>query len=173
MGANTNTTPTLCWDCRNCTKPEVCPWVRNFTPVTGWEATPTVVGKHYPMDSYLVTSCPLFERGSCNAGQEESQLNRKEPIHIDDEDAKNLAAAIIERYVEDWKFLEYGKLDNLYFCGGQLYKRNILRFFASQWFVDLLNLVNPDISSVKVCEALHITKTMLMGVLPIEPKPSR
>lgn len=173
MGFNANTTPTLCWDCKNCTRPEVCSWAEDLTPVEGWVAEPTIVGKHYPMESYLVTSCPLFERGSYNGGQTDNLLIRKEPVHLDNEGAKALACAIIERYVEDWKFLEYGKLDNLYFCGGQLYKRNILRFFASQWFVDLLNIACPDISSDRVCEALRITKSMLRGVLPLELKPSR
>ena len=63
-GAN----PSLCWDCENCTKPNVCSWVRDFTPVDGWRAKKTRLGGAYPMDSYLVIECPLFNRSSYGAG---------------------------------------------------------------------------------------------------------
>lgn len=174
MARNHNVIPSLCLDCRNSTKPSVCSWARNFTPVKGWEAVPTRHGGFAPFDSYRVISCPKFKRGSLNAGMvKDIFCGEQEPAKIDDEDAKNLASAIICRYVEDWKYLEYGNLDNLFFCGDQLYRDSVLRFFASQWFEDLLNMVSPGTDPNKVCEALHITKSMLMEVVPLEPKSAR
>lgn len=52
----------ICWDCaKACRK---CPWSKDFKPVPGWDATPTKVyvveGKYD--DSFIVNSCPLFEK---------------------------------------------------------------------------------------------------------------
>lgn len=171
MARNHNVIPSLCLDCQNSTRPDICSWARDFTPVKGWNAVPTRHGGFAPFDSYRVISCPKFKRGSLSGGTAKDIFcGKQEPTKIDDEGAKNLASAIICRYVEDWKYLEYGALDNLYFCGEQLYRSSILQFFASQWFEDLLGLVSPGTDPNKVCEALHITKTMLMEVVPNESK---
>ena len=59
---------TLCWSCKRATG--FCSWSEDFTPVEGWEATPTKVklaarngNNRLFVDSYLVHKCPLFERG--------------------------------------------------------------------------------------------------------------
>ena len=54
----------LCWYCANSTNGSKCPWVRNFTPVEGWEAEKTQIkgngkgAKGY--ESYNVRKCPLY-----------------------------------------------------------------------------------------------------------------
>lgn len=157
---------TLCWDCRNATNPWVCPWVRNGTPVKGWAANQTVIktGKVIT-DTFKVLECPLFKRDSFKGGQEECLFGEKRKVEIDGEDAKNLAVAIISRYAEDWRFLNYGELDDLYYCGSQLNRREILRFFGSQWFGDLLELAAPSVDPPTVWAELKITEQMLKGVL--------
>ena len=129
---------TLCWDCKNSTKPWNCPWVENFTPVKGWLATPTSVGKYYNYDSFYVTSCPRFERGSFCGGLAEDAFGKQEPAQVEEKDCGTLAEAIIERAVEDWKFLEYGALEEIVFCGGRIFKTELLEFFFSEWFEQLL-----------------------------------
>jgi len=39
----------------------MCCWARNFEPVPGWDAIPTIVSTDYPSDSYLVMKCPKFK----------------------------------------------------------------------------------------------------------------
>lgn len=63
-----NTGDTICWDCKKATNGDLCPWAENFTPVEGWEATPTrIISAYNPegngITSYCVHKCPLFERG--------------------------------------------------------------------------------------------------------------
>ena len=62
---------TLCWDCANATRPDVCPWVERFEPVDGWEATKTrcMSNTDMPYESYHVSKCPLFKRDSFNGGK--------------------------------------------------------------------------------------------------------
>lgn len=129
---------TLCWDCENATRPHVCPWVRDYTPVDGWSASPTHIGGYYSYDSYIVTECPLFVRDAFGGGIDEDVFCKHKKITIDDQDAVNLAEAIIERQVEDWKFLEYGRLDNITFCGSRIKRKECLEFFFSPWFEQLL-----------------------------------
>ena len=138
MSAVNGYKPTLCWDCKNSTKPWNCPWVENFTPVKGWVAIPTNVGRFYNYDSYRVITCPKFVRSSFNGGLVEDTFGRSDPIDLDDTGTANLAEAIVERAVEDWKFLEYGLLDDIVFCGGRIFKSELLEFFFSEWFEQLL-----------------------------------
>lgn len=61
---------TLCWKCKNATTAG-CSWSDKFIPVEGWDATPTYLKRGYTLkgekkefeSSYIVHSCPLFERG--------------------------------------------------------------------------------------------------------------
>lgn len=52
---------TLCWCCRNACGH--CCWTNgSFTPVKGWNATPTVLKMSGRLiDSYTVHKCPLYE----------------------------------------------------------------------------------------------------------------
>ena len=55
---------TLCWKCGNSTNGNICPWVRNYTPVKGWEAKPHKIHfNNVTVDSYHVKKCPLFKEG--------------------------------------------------------------------------------------------------------------
>lgn len=129
---------TLCWECENSIKPHVCPWVRDYTPVKGWEAKPTHIGGAYQYDSYIVTNCPLFKRDAFNGGMVADVFLKHPRIEIDDQDVVNIAEAIIERQIEDWRFLECGRLDNITFCGGRIKREHCLEFFFSPWFEQLL-----------------------------------
>jgi len=149
----------LCWDCRNCTKPEVCSWANDFTPVKGWTAIPTTVGGYHPFDSYLVKECPLFSRAAFSGGQTRDLFVKADYLEIDDQDAENLAEAIIERAIEDWKFLEYGNLDNITFSGSRIKRSELLEFFFSPWFEQLLASFT-DIPPNKIREHIKITDKM-------------
>lgn len=61
---------TLCWCCEKTLG--CCSWSNDFTPVEGWDATPTVLNcgthrlssgeeKTNTIDSYCVHDCPEFE----------------------------------------------------------------------------------------------------------------
>ena len=54
----------LCWSCANATNGRKCPWVRNFTPVLGWEAEKNHVNGNgkggHGYESYNVRKCPLY-----------------------------------------------------------------------------------------------------------------
>lgn len=129
---------TLCWECKNATRPWNCPWVEKFGEVEGWMAKPTNVGKFYNYESFHVIDCPKFKRDSFLGGTEWNLFGKRESTSLDDEDCQTLAEAICERAVEDWKFLDYGLLDEIAFCGGRIFKSELLEFFFSEWFESLL-----------------------------------
>ena len=54
---------TLCWLCANATDGNLCPWVKDFTPVEGWEAEPRkIFSNNVTIQSYNITKCPLFRK---------------------------------------------------------------------------------------------------------------
>lgn len=60
--------PTLCWRCAHAAGPEMCSWARDFVPVEGWKATPTMLyanngSASKPVGSFHVRSCPEFVEG--------------------------------------------------------------------------------------------------------------
>lgn len=68
------TTPTLCWRCVNAVPDgeRGCSWSREFKPVDGWDAEPTLVRAKYGafdhhktgfIESFQVKACPEFEEG--------------------------------------------------------------------------------------------------------------
>lgn len=73
-------TPSLCWDCANALRPDICPWAMDFTPVEGWDAEETVCMdmSERPYNSYLVKKCPLFKRDAYRGGTR--HLEKKKPI---------------------------------------------------------------------------------------------
>jgi len=152
---------TLCWCCGNATKPKRCPWANNFTPVKDWEAIPTKIkfklfGRTIISDSYKVIRCPLFSRDSVNGGQKET-IKRK--VLRDDEDATELASAILERAVMDWQSLKYGKLAMIVAEGKELKRSDMLEFFFSDWFESLLAPVT-EYSPGQIRKFLYITDDM-------------
>lgn len=60
---------TLCWDCAKAAH-DGCSWAESLKPVEGWEAVPTVKQQFRgePLHSFLVISCPEFERDAYNGG---------------------------------------------------------------------------------------------------------
>lgn len=61
-----NPVPTLCWHCKNSTNGNACPWARDFTPVPGWTAKPSLIqcARNYEQLSFhsvCVQKCPLFD----------------------------------------------------------------------------------------------------------------
>lgn len=59
---------TLCWHCKNSTNGAICPWARDYSPVPGWTAEPSMVkcrggdnNDPYFYSSMCVTKCPLFD----------------------------------------------------------------------------------------------------------------
>lgn len=137
-GKNGDGLKTLCWDCANSTKPDVCPWVRDFNPVEGWEAKPRRTGGWMPFDTYIVFDCPLFRRDSHNAGTEQNLLNKHKFPKLTNDDLVNLAEAIIEGAVEDWKALQYGALEFVRFQSDLVTKKKTLKFFFSKDFENFL-----------------------------------
>ena len=54
----------MCCFCRNCF--DGCEWAREFKPVPGWKAIPTVTDtgyNHNPIKSYQILYCPKYEEG--------------------------------------------------------------------------------------------------------------
>lgn len=57
---------TKCFSCKNAVPTKDgkwgCPWSRDFEPVEGWVAEPTIIneGVNDSYDSYCVMECPLF-----------------------------------------------------------------------------------------------------------------
>lgn len=133
----------LCWDCRNAVDPLACEWVDNGTPVNGWWATPTQirgVRKTGPIASYHVTLCPKFVRGSYNGGLEDNVFSGNgDRIELDRNDIKNVAEAICEKAIEDWKSLDYGNLSSLQVSGETITRAELLDFFFSEWFERLIH----------------------------------
>ena len=135
-----NPDPTLCWDCANATKPHVCPWVGKQEPVPGWKAKPHLVGRFRwnPFESYHVMACPLFEEDAyCGGTLEDEEAHHSFP-HIDDDDVRNLAEAIIERWIDDWELLERGKLRTVKMDSQYVHRDRVISFFYSCWFAELL-----------------------------------
>lgn len=60
---------TLCWDCEK-SLCERCSWSKDFTPVPGWEAEPTVKQnfRGQPLRSFKVTYCPEFKADAMGGG---------------------------------------------------------------------------------------------------------
>lgn len=51
----------LCWHCANATGK--CSWSRDFTPVKGWTATPTIIkNDDHIQSSYAITACPELKK---------------------------------------------------------------------------------------------------------------
>lgn len=156
----------LCWDCRNATRPMVCSWARDFTPVKGWKATPTRIGNYCPYESYLVRECPLFQRGSYKGGLVEDSFSPKEPpTELDNKDMKNLACVIIERAVDDWKALDYGKLKDLYHVGGRAKRKELMEFFWSYTFDDMVEAAGLSVTVEQIYNALKITPQLAKEIL--------
>ena len=149
----------ICFNCGRSTDPDSCPWVRDFTPVKGWKAEPTVVGNVYRFSSYRVDYCPLFWQDAVNGGLEEVLFGRKRHVHIDGNDTIRLASEICTRAVQDWQYLRYGEIESALYYGNRLKKVELLEFFFSNWFARLLECFSER-SPEQIRSYLKITEDM-------------
>ena len=56
----------LCWDCSHATGG--CSWANELKPVHGWVADEIKYQPSKPYTTYLVRSCPLFDRDAYDGG---------------------------------------------------------------------------------------------------------
>lgn len=81
---------TLCWQCANAVPNEKygCKWSKDFEPVEGWNATPTIIGRQNaqlaPIPSFEVHECPEY-----------LPIKDREKSEFDDLAVMKLAMAII------------------------------------------------------------------------------
>ena len=148
----------LCFDCEKATDPTACPWVARFSPIPGWVATPTKTGSRlWPVDSFHIEYCPLFKRDACAGGMfwDDDAKAREFP----EGSVAALALQIINRAVLDWKLLKFGKRVYYYTSGETIYRYDLLEFFFSDYFEELLKFVSER-SPAQVRESLGITDNM-------------
>ena len=128
---------TLCFDCKNATRPWKCPWVAKYAPVPGWLAEKTQLCKRSsPYDSYYVKACPRFKRDSyCGGTVNHPETGR---VYVDPKDVSSIAEAICEQAVADWIAIDYGNLSSLKVSGSTVKRDKMLEFFFSAWFAQLL-----------------------------------
>lgn len=162
---------TLCWDCKNATNINKCPWACNNTPVDGWWARPTQVRMyhgydHRMEDSYCVIMCPLFERDGWRGGiYKHDTLTKQVLKDVTNKDIRAIAAAIIKQQIEDWEILDRGKRAKAIPLGGKVVNTSeSIKFFNSTWFATLLAAVSES-SPEEVRE--------MLGVPTIERKRNR
>ena len=159
MGNRHPTNYSKCFDCGNATNPDACPWVRDFTPVPGWEADETTVGRTHTFQSFRVRECPLFWRDAHTGGLVEDLFGKKRHVSIEEDDAVRLAAATCARAVEDWKYLRYGAIKSIPCYGSRLYRDEVLEFFFSPWFATLLQSFSER-TPEQIRRYIHITEDM-------------
>jgi len=154
---------TLCWDCVHAAHNK-CSWARSFVPVEGWVADKTVVAKQSvrspESESYIVRSCPQFER------------DKKNISDIDDVAADRLIHDIIAYAIREWKkavgTLNGGRFRND--ANGQLIteedaKRMLVEltdFFKSAWFA---TLTGNCIDSERLLSALRKNEVPTVAML--------
>lgn len=105
-----------------------CPWHTRFQPVEGWTAKPTVLHDNQPYKrdtSFDVQKCPLYERGHPER-------------HYDDEGMSRLVIETMMQAVEDWKALGCGKADGLRYVGQVVTREELIEFFNSPWFENMV-----------------------------------
>lgn len=153
----------ICWDCENATNASECSWAESLEPVLGWYAKKTILGKAVALNgSFYVMNCPKFKRDSYGYGItpayklfEESRKAKR--LHNDE--AINLAEAIIEEAVEEWKALLFGELTEAYYCNDKIQRKDVLIFFFSEDFENLLSMFSERTPS-QIRHLLKITNDM-------------
>ena len=152
----------LCWDCQNATDFFKCEWAAEGTPVPGWWAIPTTIKAPRgcaPTQSYHVVRCPKFKRGSVAGGQAECLLCGSKRIQIDQKDMQNIAEAIIETAINDWRALGFGKKAVAFRYNYVIEREEVLEFFFSNRFEALLGTFSQRLPS-QIRKYLFITEDM-------------
>ena len=68
----------------------------------------------------------------------------------------DIASAIIQQAVEDWQYLEYGKIDKAKYLSQPVRYDELLNFFNSDWFEFLLSYALPGYTADDIRTALKI-----------------
>ena len=141
-----------CWTCVHASGQNACEWARNFTPIEGWKASLTKIrnGQHF-IYSYDIEECPLYAKGH-------------KPAKAESGDYQLLLCQILAQAVEDWKALDYGRMNLLKTGRDIVYTQELVSFFASEFCDEISRLVLGR-SGADVCEALGIHDTEI-------PKPN-
>ena len=121
-----NYEPKLMSKCQSCVHAcgeTACSWAKDFAPVEGWIAEPTVISPNQPFrqESYLVYYCPKYERGHSE-------------VEWDDGDIRDLCFNILLQAVEDWKALDYGAIEQRRVNGEYIKAADYIQFFNSRYF---------------------------------------
>lgn len=119
-----------CARCIHSTNSDKCPWATEGKPVPGWDADPTVISPNqkFREESYYIRACPLFERGHNSPKYDEGDT------HV-------LIAAVLEQAVEDWKALNYGRVESKRVCGQVIKSADLAEFFRSKEFAAMARYV--------------------------------
>lgn len=136
-----------CFSCRKATGVCKCSWAESFTPVEGWNAEPTKIHMtgRVNIDSYLVWTCPQYERGH-------------DKVSLDDGDIKKLACVILEQAVDDWKAIDYGAVEVRYFRNQRVKRSKLMDFFYSEKFDIIVHVALPDYTPEQIRAALKVPK---------------
>lgn len=140
-----------CSRCKRATGLRPCSWADRFEPVKGWVAEKTVVSpnNHYTFESYDVKWCPLYERGHAKIG-------------LDDGDVQNLVCEIILQAVEDWKALDFGRIDEIRIRGQIVRRWELIDFFNSKYFSHLCAVCLPH-TAAAIRKALKVPRVEVSG----------
>lgn len=136
----------LCCACANACGKTACSWAKEFKPVEGWVAEPTVLSPNQPYaeDSYDVVFCPQYVRGH---GE----------VDFDDGDARRLAIEILAQAVEDWNALERGKIWERRFLSEVIKLPDLVSFFNSKYFAHLVKMTLP-VTPSEIRKALGVPR---------------
>lgn len=134
----------ICGNCRNALGRTACEWATSFIPVEGWEAEPTVLSEnqHYAEDSYLVQKCPKFVYGHSK-------------VDYGGGDIKRIVLETLIQAVEDWKALDYGRIEEKKYQGGVIRSEDLINFFNSKYFNYLVKHCT-NYKPRQIRKALHV-----------------
>lgn len=97
-----------CWACIHAVpgRTSGCEWSEHFKPVEGWTAKKTqlktgATTREYT-ESYQIIDCPKFKKGKVGA----------ELLETDRQTMQDLAFAVVEQAVRDWRWLCKGNFDD-------------------------------------------------------------
>ena len=128
---------TLCAECANAF--DGCSWAKNGEPVDGWIADENTLcynrrGWIKETTSYTVYACPQYRPDS------------KEPTHYSDPCLKTAATLTLAQAIEDWNATERGRLEIKRYCGETILRSDLVEFFRSEFFEDLVAICLPQFS---------------------------
>lgn len=134
----------ICGSCVNALGETACEWAENFTPVDGWTATPMMISENqrYAQQSYLVERCPKYKRGHSK-------------VDYGGGDIKRIVLETLIQAVEDWKALDYGRIEEKKYCGQLIRSEDLINFFNSKYFAYLVKHCT-NYKPRQIRKALHV-----------------